>query len=36
MKKLKILEIDPWIEPYEKDLLLRMDQYEKVRRELLE
>ena len=35
MKKLKILEIDPWIEPYEKDLLLRMDQYEKVRRELL-
>jgi len=35
MKKLKILEIDPWIESYEKDLLLRMDRYEKVRRELL-
>ena len=35
MTKLKILEIDPWLKPYEKDLKLRMDRYEKVRRELL-
>lgn len=32
---LKILEIDPWIKPYEKDLQLRMDRYVRVKKSLL-
>ena len=35
MKKLKILEIDPWVQPYEKDLELRMSRYDQVRNQLL-
>jgi len=34
-KALKILEIDPWLEPYEEDLRLRMDRYESEKRALL-
>lgn len=32
---LKILEIDPWIKPYEKDLHLRMDRYARIKKALL-
>lgn len=32
---LKILEIDPWLAPYEKDLRLRMDRYARVKSALL-
>ncbi len=32
---LRILDIDPWLEPYEKDLRLRMDRYDHLRRTLL-
>ena len=34
-KKLKILEIDPGLKPFEADLKLRMQSYEKKRAELL-
>ena len=34
-KKLKILEIDPGLLPYESDLNLRMQNYERKRAELL-
>ncbi len=37
MKKcLPILEIDPYLQPYEKDLLLRMELYQKQKRSLLQ
>ena len=34
-KKLKILEIDPWLEPYEKDLNLRLQHYKDLRSALV-
>ena len=34
-KKLKILELDPYLEPYKKDILLRTELYNKKRKELL-
>ncbi len=34
-KQLKILEIDPFLKPFEKDLILRMDRYEKKKKEIL-
>lgn len=34
-KQLKILEIDPWLVPYEEDLKLRMNRYEEVKQALL-
>ena len=34
-KKLKILEIDPWLVPHKKDLELRVERYEKVKKTLL-
>ncbi|MBQ7330747.1 MAG: 1,4-alpha-glucan-branching enzyme, partial [Oscillospiraceae bacterium] len=33
--KLKILEIDPSLAPYEKDLQLRMDNYKRTKKALL-
>lgn len=32
---LKIMTIDPWLKPYEKDLMLRMNRYTDVKRSLL-
>lgn len=32
---LKIIEFDPWIAPYERDLRLRMNRYERVKKALL-
>ncbi|OPX90211.1 MAG: 1,4-alpha-glucan branching enzyme GlgB [Pelotomaculum sp. PtaB.Bin104] len=32
---LKILEIDPWLKPYENDLVLRMNRYQEVKKSLL-
>jgi len=32
---LKILEIDPWLEPYKKDIMLRMNCYTQVKKSLL-
>lgn len=32
---LKILEIDPWLKPFEKDLQLRMDKYNSTKKALL-
>ena len=34
-KKLKILKIDPWLEPYENDLEYRLQHYLDLRRELV-
>ncbi len=34
-KGLRILEIDPWLEPYKGDLEMRMRRYEGVKKELL-
>lgn len=33
--QLKILTIDPWLKPYEKDLMLRMKRYRDVKKSLL-
>lgn len=33
--KPKILELDPWLKGYEKDILLRMKRYKRVKKELL-
>ena len=33
--EIKILEIDPWLMPYRKDIELRMDRYSEVRNTLL-
>ena len=34
-KKLKILKIDPWLEPYENDLEYRLQHYLDLRKELV-
>ena len=34
-KKLKILKIDPWLEPYESDLEYRLQHYLDLRKELV-
>jgi len=34
-KGLRILDIDPWLEPYKGDLELRVNRYEEVKKELL-
>ena len=35
MKTLRILEIDPYLKPFEKDLELRMELYKKKKKELV-
>ncbi len=34
-KKIRILEIDPWLKPYEKDIHLRMERFSAVKKALL-